>query len=58
MRLMDKYRSGSKLTWNEQFIWIPVIRFAAKIIVLLIVGGFISLISLLVIKFIKFLWYV
>jgi hypothetical protein len=57
-RMRESIKTGRKLTWNEQFIWVPLARMAAKILVILVVFGSLFLILLGIIKLIKFLWYV
>jgi len=55
--MKESIKTGRKLTWNEEFIWIPLSNFAAKIIVLSFILGFIFLFFYGVIKLFKFIWF-
>lgn len=48
--------TGRKLTWNEEFIWVPLWKFIAPIIAYTVFFGVIFLILLGLVKLIKFMW--
>jgi len=56
-KMKESIKTGRKLTWNEEFIWIPLSNFAAKIIVISFILGFIFLFFYGVIKLFKFIWF-
>jgi hypothetical protein len=50
-------KTGRKLSWNEEFIWNPLAHFTGTVIAYVLFFGFLFLITLGIIKLIKFIWY-